>query len=350
MLNFLSLNLNASCTVLFNGGFLFPIFFFCFLYTIVCVNGNVAFVNYLSSELIEQGISLKVIDYSITRSSLSIYWFLYSWGLMLILHTFCHLFLPIGLLSNLPYHISFWLFGSALGLLLCVYICCGEDLFLLPLERGLQDNFNLISSDITAVRYLYRNIVTGGVYNHGIIALFLDTLAFSSLFRGIFPLLNWLYQISYFGVRLFLVFVLHSFCLSCFGELYTICCDRCLLLFCPIGGLFGLGLFLSLLMVLYLLIQIYVYISFSVSFMFKTILSYFRLDTVSFRDVQGPSFWLVPVSLVDLIPTHYYLFLLTWLSFLVLFSRVWMSVSNYGVVYKCLSSTHKSRSVKPYMR
>jgi hypothetical protein len=306
--------------------------------------------RYVESEILEQSVSVRVLDYKATRSLVSIYWFVYSWGLMLILQTLVHLFIPLGILSSMPYHVSYWLFGSALGLFLCVYVCMGVDFILMSLDRGLRDNFFVGGVSVVPSRLFYRTSVMGGVFNRSLTTCVLDVLSVTSLVRGAFPLLNWVYQVSYFGVRLFLVFVLHSFCLSCFGELYTTCCDQCMVISWPVGGLIGLGIALSLLMVLYLGIQIYVYISFSIGFMYKTMLSYFRVDKSNTLDICGPQSWLVPVSLVDLFPTHYYYWLIMWLSSNLLLSRVWMSVYGGRSTYVKLSSQHQARIARPIQR
>ena len=105
-----------------------------------------------------------------------------------------------------------------------------------------------------------------------------------------------------------------------------------LLLF-PLYGIIGLGLPLSLLMILYLLLQIYVYISFSITFLFSTILSYFRNDFFHFLSFHGPhTFKLIPVSIIDLCPTHLFSYLFFLLCFSFFFSPLWM-FSNHFYYY-----------------
>ena len=90
-------------------------------------------------------------------------------------------------------------------------------------------------------------------------------------------------------------------------------------------------------MVGYLLIQIYVYISFSVTFLFDTVIQYFRADYQSFADFHGPKtwnhFWLVPVSVVDFAPTHLIIYLAVLLILAILTSRHWM-YSNHASSYR----------------
>lgn len=341
-LSLFSLCLTESCLIFLEGGVFVSVVFMLFLLAYISLfdgkSNNQSWLAgwscYIESELLEQSTSLQILDSTFYRHLTSLYWCMYVWGLMLILQTFVHLFLPLGILASMPYHISYWLFGSALGLLLCVYVCVGWEKILSFLDRGLRDNFYLSGVSFVSNHSVYSLSVIGGVYNRSASTYLLDILSISAFVRGIYPLLNWLYQVSYFGARLFLVFVLHSFCLGCFGELFTSCTDKCLWISFPVGGLVGLGLALSLLMVVYLLIQIYVYISFSVSFLYKTLLSYYRIDSRSYLDHTGPSFWLVPVSLVDLFPTHYYVWLIMWLLGTLLSSRVWMG--TYSVRGVCL--------------
>ena len=145
--------------------------------------------------------------------------------------------------------------------------------------------------------------------------------------------------VTYFGIRLWLVFILHSFCLGCFGELFSIFTDKLFILL-PLYGIIGIGLPLSLLMILYLLLQIYVYISFSISFLFSTILSYFRNDFFHFINYHGPyTFNLIPVSLIDLCPSHIINYLYILLIFIILFSRLWMYSNHfysYNYIYTYL--------------
>lgn len=354
-----ALCLFEQMSICLSGGVLFPVIFMVLLYGFVVlsnrfVSGSSWFwlsgwSSYVEMEIADASTSLRIVDLEVSRYLSSIYWFIYGWGLMLILQTLVHLFLPIGILSSMPYHLSYWLFGSALGLLLCVYVCAGTDFCLLPLDRGLRDNLFFVSSVLPS-RLYYSSSVQGGVLNRTFIWPLYDIFGFTSLFRGVYPLLSWLYNISYFGVRLFLVFVLHSFCASCFGELYTSCCDQCMFISFPVGGLLGLGTALSLFMVAYLCIQIYVYISFSISFLFKTTLTYYRVDSQSYLDYRGPAYWLVPVSLVDVFPTHYFVWLSFWLMGTVIISRVWMLVSGNGSIYLKISHQSKGRLVRPLMR
>eukprot|EP00995_Heteronema_vittatum_P011213 NODE_6812_length_433_cov_493.869792_g5213_i0.p2 GENE.NODE_6812_length_433_cov_493.869792_g5213_i0~~NODE_6812_length_433_cov_493.869792_g5213_i0.p2 ORF type:complete len:88 (+),score=44.22 NODE_6812_length_433_cov_493.869792_g5213_i0:55-318(+) len=79
---------------------------------------------------------------------------------------------------------------------------------------------------------------------------------------------------------MWLVFVLHAFCLACFAELYSVACDLLLVYAWPIGGLMGLAMFMALMGMGYLAIQVYVYLSFSLSFLFFNVLGWYRTNRV----------------------------------------------------------------------
>jgi hypothetical protein len=151
--------------------------------------------------------------------------------------------------------------------------------------------------------------------------------------RSIHCLVNWVYQVSYLGIRLWLVFILHSFCLSSISELYTTFLDKYLGLFLPFGIL-GLSVMIGFGQIYYLFIQIYVYISFSLYFLFSCVLSIWRNDYVV-RDNYNRDLitkvdtifysYLVPVSLVEISSTHLYLIVVLFVGLIGLFSRVWMT-------------------------
>ena len=88
--------------------------------------------------------------------------------------------------------------------------------------------------------------------------------------------MNWLYQVLYYGVRMWLVFVLHEFSLGSFGELLTVVSDNNMIMNVFYFGLLGMGIIIYLIVVFYLGIQIYVYISFSLYFLSTCILALFN--------------------------------------------------------------------------
>lgn len=303
--------------------------------------------TYLESELLELSAAAPIIQPKFYRGLVHLYWILWLWGILLILTTINHLFFPIGLPSSMPYHIGYWLWTCALGLFLSPFIIWGYPLLSSHIEAGLRPNLHLMclgSSPFLANRFYYREFARGGTYSRSLSVFFEDLFCVTSFLRGFNALLNWVYQISYFGVRLWLVFVLHSFCIGCFGELFSVATDGLFLFSFPIGGFIGLGLPLSLLMILYLFIQIYVYISFSISFLFSTVMAWFRSDFQSFADFYGPSTWsssskffLVPVSLVDFAPTHLLIYLSILLLTAFLSSRFWMFSSHFSTYSKLYS-------------
>ena len=291
---------------------------------------------YIESELIELNKINIIIINKINRKMKYIYWILWLWGILLIFTTLNHLFIPIGLSNSLPYHLGYWLWTCALGIYIIPYIIYGYILIISHIEYGINSqlyNNKLIINN----RIYYRELIISSNYNRKYNKIMEDIFCITTLLKGFNGLINWLYQICYFGVRLWLVFILHSFCLGCFGELFSIFTDQLLLLF-PLYGIIGLGLPLSLLMILYLLLQIYVYISFSITFLFSTILSYFRNDFFHFLSFHGPhTFKLIPVSIIDLCPTHLYIYLLLLLILSYIFSRLWM-FSNHFYYYNYISN------------
>ena len=79
--------------------------------------------------------------------------------------------------------------------------------------------------------------------------------------------LNWCYQLLYYSIRMFLVFVLHSFSIGSFITLYTEICYVNMLYLVFIYGILGLGIMLYFILCFDLSIQLYVYVSFSITFM-----------------------------------------------------------------------------------
>lgn len=144
----------------------------------------------------------------------------------------------------------------------------------------------------------------------------LDVLCVSGVVRGLWMVLNWVYQCVYFGVRLWLVFVLHAFCVGAFVEMVSGSVDGVGVLDTLVdNGMLGLGMALGLLLVGYLGIQGYVYVSFSLSFSFFCLLGYFRsvggsvVSGLAGLSVGGVVVYdsqvcLVSVSLVDVVGSN----------------------------------------------
>jgi hypothetical protein len=65
---------------------------------------------------------------------------------------------------------------------------------------------------------------------------------------------------------MWLVFVLHAFCVASFCVLWSLALGPQSSLCMPLGGMVGLGVSLGVISLLYIGLQVFVYLSFSVSF------------------------------------------------------------------------------------
>ena len=298
-----------------------------FFYVIVSLMLSLLFVDklsapyscYLDGELFLLTSALPCYDLSFFRNLLSLSHLLWFWGFLLINSTFFHLFFPLGLSLALPFHIAFWLSLCAFGLFISPFFSWGFSLLAPFFDAGLRTSLFFYHS--LSSRFASREHLRTGNYAKLFLSWVQDLFSLTSFLRGFFPLMNWLYQISYLGSRLWLVFILHSFCISCFGELFSLATDQFLLFSFPFAGFLGFGSFLSLLMIAYLFLQVYVYISFSVTFLFSTVIAFWCADYPSHLDPAALSFYLLPVSLVDFAPSHIFLFIFLLLTSSFLFSR-----------------------------
>lgn len=180
------------------------------------------------------------------------------WCLSVLSLMLAQVYVPVLSLSTLPFILGTWML-------------LGTWLILMPLSSG--------SFSLRLGTWLSSGCLASG-------SLLADVLSLTVLARTVYGLGNYLFQMTYFSFRLWLVFVLHAFCLGAFMELYS-----ALLSLLPMDlslGLLCLGLMLGLMLVGYLSIQLYVYLSFSVSFLSNGVLAWWN----------GLS--LVAVSLVDL--------------------------------------------------
>ena len=55
-------------------------------------------------------------------------------------------------------------------------------------------------------------------------------LSFTAILRCFWSIGNWIYQCMYFSLRMWLVFVLHAFCVSAFTVMYELFRFRCMYL------------------------------------------------------------------------------------------------------------------------
>ena len=171
------------------------------------------------------------------------------------------------------------------------------------------------------------------------------------IYRGIHNIMNWAYQMIYYGVRMWLVFVLHSFSLGSFGELITVITDNNLIINVFYFGLLGLGIILYLIVFFYLAIQIYVYISFSLSFLHSTVLLLFtnwvHIPANNNMNRINRSIYLIPVSLVDLFNCNSILYILLLYISLFIFIPILLTQLNhtYHYIYKYINSNNKYNSL-----
>lgn len=126
-------------------------------------------------------------------------------------------------------------------------------------------------------------------------------------------MLNWIYQILYYDIRMFLVFVLHSFSIGSFGTLYTEISYNNWISSLMIYGILGLGMILYISISFYLCIQLYVYISFSITFLSTCIITIFNNDLYYKNNEYTISLCLlIPITIVDMCSISilsYYIFL-----------------------------------------
>ena len=108
----------------------------------------------------------------------------------------------------------------------------------------------------------------------------IDVLTFSGLVRGVWGIVNWCYQCCYFGLRMWLVFVLHAFSVGCFMSLWDGFTGAMGLGVLALGGLLGAAIVLGGMCLGYLGIQVYVYVSFMTSFLYYCVMGWYRDESV----------------------------------------------------------------------
>jgi len=275
-----------------------------------------------------------------------LFFIIWTWAYLLIFYTIVHLFLPLGNSHFLPLNIGYWINFGMIPILLAPF-----TLFIIyaHIENGTRVLLHV--EKFPPIRLYFREKANDFLYNKGSFLFLIDIMTVTYFIRGFHSLMNWVYQVGYLGVRLWLVFILHSFCLGCIQELFTVLLDQQLAFTWIWGGFIGLGLSISLFMVGYVMIQIYVYISFSLSFVFSTVLNWYRTDikawnwsknnitttttTTTTTNISNFSklFPLVPVSLVEVSPTHIYIIVFTVAIIYVLLSYKFMSLTSYKALY-----------------
>jgi hypothetical protein len=217
----------------------------------------------------------------------NLYFYQFSWLCiqncnLLIICTMNHCLWKLGNLWN--YNLCFWLSCIGLGIYLSPFLIYSHSLFMYINEKA------RLKCHILKASYKYS------IFDYSVfIFLYLDLNLCLFLFSSMNFLINWFYQCLYYGIRMWLVFILHSFSLCCFGDCYALFSDK--LLNILYYGFLSIGFILAIIVLSYLGIQIYVYLSFSHSFIHSTILLFFL--TLSSNIANHACLCLVPVSLVD---------------------------------------------------
>lgn len=307
-------------------------------------------------------ISVEINKYIKNKNNVDLYWIIYNISSILILTTLSHIIIKIGVFNSISYNLNYWLIGTGLGLYLCPFLIYGYSLLIYVINYSVYKLYYIFHNKYNYVKTMY----SGSNYNSEYMFLLMDISNPMNIYRGVNNIMNWLYQMIYYGVRLWLVFVLHSFSLGCFGELLTVITDNNLILNIYYFGLLGLGLMLFLLVVFYLSIQIYVYISFSLSFLHSTMLLLFYHPIYPSANPSSNSslcslhpglrvwssvfsrYLLIPVSLVDVLSINMILYVIVLYSSLLFVIPILLSsfnnVNTYQYVYNSYSSSSSTFS------
>jgi hypothetical protein len=283
-------------------------------------------------------IEVEINKYIYSKSNVDLYWIIKNCTIIIIITTINHIINKIGIYNMIEYNINYWLIGTGLGLYISPFIVYGYKLLIYVIDYNIyQLNINNDNkmNDIQKIYY-------GSNYNDSFIFFIKDINNIFSIYRGINNLMNWAYQMIYYGVRMWLVFVLHSFSLGSFGELITVITDNNLIFNVFYFGLLGLGIILYLIVFFYLAIQIYVYISFSLSFLHSTVLlllvqSHLHIHNNNVNyNINNKSIYLIPVSLVDLFNINMIFYIIILYISLLFFIPILLSQINntYFYIYK----------------
>ena len=275
------------------------------------------FLILMSSLLLIMELCIYNIFVSVSRINLNIYWILNNMIFILINVTMNHILFKMGIYNMIQYHFSFWIYGIGLGFYIIPFVVYGYRVIIYTLFSNYT--FTIHSAHIYKLTVIY-SISTGTNYNDDSLVIIKDTNIIMTLIRGFYQFVNWGYHMIYYGVRMWLVFVLHSFSLGSFAQLMVVHNVVLHLTFSFLGFL------LFLIVFCYLAIQIYVYIEFATSFLDTTILilfpsfSYFPCNI----STSISSLLFIPVSLLDLIHIHMISFILL-VYFLVFLSSIFLT-------------------------
>ena len=286
-------------------------------------------------------IEVEINKYITSNKNVELYWILCNCTIIIIITTINHIINKIGIYNMIEYNICYWLIGTGLGLYISPFIVYGYKIIIYIIDSAIYSlNINKLDNKYNSILQIYN----GTNYNDNYTTILNTTLIkdinnIMSIYRGLNNIMNWAYQMIYYGVRMWLVFVLHSFSLGSFGELITVITDNNLIINVFYVGLLGLGIILYLIVIFYLAIQIYVYISFSLSFLHSTVLlllvnnNHYTHNHNLTYNINNNSYYLIPVSLVDLININIIFYILILYSLLLLFVPLFLSNSNHSYVY-----------------
>ena len=194
---------------------------------------------------------------------------LWVWSLVVVSFLVIHVVCPGAIVGMLPFSVSFWVWCGGAVLLLTPIFSLGY--------RGLVHVLTLSCHGLWETVLGAAGQVSRG--ERGISFLWSDVASVGMPLRSLWSLGNWGYQCGYFAVRMWLVFVLHAFCVASFCVLWNLVGavgGLWLPIYAlPVGGFLGLSLSLGMMALLYLGIQVFVYVSFSVSFAYYCAAGYF---------------------------------------------------------------------------
>ena len=281
-------------------------------------------------------IEVEINKYIFNRNNVELYWIICNCTIIIIITTLNHIINKIGIYNMVEYNICYWLLGTGLGLYISPFIVYGYKILIYIIDSSIYSlNINNNNNKYNSI----LSIFNGTNYNNNNIYLINDINNIMSIYRGLNNIMNWAYQMLYYGVRMWLVFVLHSFSLGSFGELISVITDNNLIINLFYIGLLGLGIILYLIVIFYLGIQIYVYISFSLSFLHSTILLllvnniHYNYNSLYNNNINNNLIYLIPVSLVDVININIIFYIIILYTLLLFFVPLFLANINYTYNY-----------------
>lgn len=299
--------------------------------------------NYINKIYIE----VEINKYISNKNNVDLYWIICNCTIIILITTINHIINKIGIYNMIEYNICYWLIGTGLGLYISPFIVYGYQIIIYIMDSAVY-SLNISNNGINKYNSI-NTIYNGSNYNTKSIYFISDINNIMSIYRGLNNIMNWAYQMLYYGVRMWLVFVLHSFSLGSFGELISVITDNNNIINVFYAGLLGLGIILYLIVIFYLAIQIYVYISFSLSFLHSTILllfvnneNYIHNTYRNYSSNINNIYYLIPVSLVDLVNINIIFYIIILYSLLLFFVPLFLANINYTYhyIYKYINATN----------